>query len=112
MEDAAEWYTGLSKDDIRTFDDLATAFKSHYGFNTRLKPNREFLRSLLSNVLVDTGSSLNVMPKSTLDQLSYQGAPLRRSTFLVKAFDGSRKNVLGEVDLPMTIGPETFLITF
>jgi len=46
MEDAAEWYTGLSKDDIRTFDDLAAAFKSNYGFNTRLKPNREFLRSL------------------------------------------------------------------
>ena len=46
MEDVAEWYTGLSKDDIRTFDDLAAAFKSHYGFNTRLKPNREFLRSL------------------------------------------------------------------
>ena len=37
---------------------------------------------------------------------------MRRSTFLVKAFDGSRKSVLGEVDLPMTIGPETFLITF
>jgi len=64
------------------------------------------------NTAADTGSSLNVMPKSTLDQLSYQGAPLRRSTFLVKAFDGSRKSVLGEVDLPMTIGPETFLITF
>lgn len=31
---------------------------------------------------------------------------------LVKAFDGSRKNVLGEVDLPMTIGPKNFLITF
>jgi len=46
MGDAAEWYTGLSKEDIRTFDDLAAAFKSHYGFNTRLKPNREFLRSL------------------------------------------------------------------
>jgi len=46
MEDTAEWYTGLSKDDIRTFDDLAAAFKSHYGFNTRLKPNREFRISL------------------------------------------------------------------
>ena len=45
-EDAAEWYTCLSKDDIRIFDDLAAALKSHYGFNTRLKPNREFLRSL------------------------------------------------------------------
>jgi hypothetical protein len=31
---------------------------------------------------------------------------------LVKAFDGSRKDVLGEVDLPITIGPETFQITF
>jgi len=31
---------------------------------------------------------------------------------LVKAFDGSRKNVLGEVDLPITIGPHVFQITF
>ena len=31
----------------------------------------------LSNVLVDTGSSLNVLPKSTLSRLSYQGAPMR-----------------------------------
>ena len=31
----------------------------------------------MSNVLVDTGSSLNVMPKSTLSKLSYQGASMR-----------------------------------
>ncbi|KAI5400399.1 hypothetical protein KIW84_065331 [Lathyrus oleraceus] len=31
----------------------------------------------LSNVLVDTGSSLNVLLKSTLSKLSYQGAPMR-----------------------------------
>ena len=29
---------------------------------------------VMSNVVVDTGSSLNVMPKSTLSRLSYQGA--------------------------------------
>jgi len=62
----------------------------------------------LSNVLVDTGSSLNVMAKTTYDQLSYQGTPLRRSEVVVKAFDGSRKNVLGAVDLPITIGPHVF----
>ena len=28
----------------------------------------------LSNVLVDIGSSLNMLPKSTLSRLSYQGA--------------------------------------
>jgi len=31
---------------------------------------------------------------------------------MVKAFDGSRKNVFGEVDLPITIGPHLFWITF
>jgi len=66
----------------------------------------------LSNVLVDTGSSLNVMAKTTYDQLSYKGTPLRRSEVMVKAFDGSRMNVLGEVDLPITIGPHVFQITF
>ncbi|KAI5394634.1 hypothetical protein KIW84_061319 [Lathyrus oleraceus] len=66
----------------------------------------------LSNVLVDIGSSLNVLPKSTLSRLSYQGAPMRYSGVIVKAFDGSRKTVIGEVDLPVKIGPSDFQITF
>ncbi|GAU10143.1 hypothetical protein TSUD_418590, partial [Trifolium subterraneum] len=67
---------------------------------------------MLSNVLVDTGSSLNVMPKTTLARLSYQGTPMRYSGLVVKAFDGSKKPVIGEVDLPMMIGPHSFQITF
>ncbi|KAI5409698.1 hypothetical protein KIW84_055226 [Lathyrus oleraceus] len=43
----------------------------------------------MSNVLVDTGSSLNVLRKSTLSKLSYQGPPMRQSGVVVKAFDGS-----------------------
>jgi len=39
----------------------------------------------LSNVLVDTGSSLHVMAKTTYDQLSYQGTPSRPSGVMVKA---------------------------
>ncbi|WJX45728.1 hypothetical protein P8452_32589 [Trifolium repens] len=66
----------------------------------------------LSNVLVDTGSSLNVMPKVTLDKLSYCDAHLRPSAMIVKAFDGSRKSVIGEIDLPISVGPYEFLITF
>ncbi|GAU10263.1 hypothetical protein TSUD_420330, partial [Trifolium subterraneum] len=46
----------------------------------------------LSNVLVDTGSSLNVMSKITFDKLAYHGAPLRPSALIVKAFDGSIKS--------------------
>ena len=66
----------------------------------------------MSNVLVDIGSSLNVFPKSTLSRLSYQGGPMRYNGVIVKAFDGSRKTVIGEVDLPVKIGPSDFLITF
>ncbi|XP_058733279.1 uncharacterized protein LOC131604881 [Vicia villosa] len=66
----------------------------------------------LSNVLVDTASSLNVMPKSTLSRLTYQSASMRYSGVIVKAFDGSRKSVIREVDLPMKIGPHTFQIKF
>ncbi|KAI5407824.1 hypothetical protein KIW84_053890 [Lathyrus oleraceus] len=66
----------------------------------------------MSNVLVDTGSSLDVLPKTTLSRLSYQGPPMRQSGVVVKAFDGSRKTVIGEVDLPIKIGPSDFQITF
>ncbi|KAI5402356.1 hypothetical protein KIW84_050102 [Lathyrus oleraceus] len=65
----------------------------------------------LSIMLVDTESSLKVLPKSTLSKLSYQGAPMRYSGVIVKAFDGSRKTVIGEVDLPVKIGLSDFQIT-
>lgn len=71
-----------------------------------------FQEDALSNVLVDTSSSLNVMPKSTLSKLSYQGAPMKFSGVVMKAFDGSRKTVIREVDLPIKISMCLFHITF
>jgi len=53
-----------------------------------------------------------VMAKTTYDRLSYQGTPPRRSGVMVRAFDGSRKTVLGEVDLPIMVGPHVFQVTF
>ncbi|XP_050909005.1 uncharacterized protein LOC127122761 [Lathyrus oleraceus] len=66
----------------------------------------------MSNMLMDTGSSLNVTPMSTMSKLSHQGAPMRFSGVVMKVFDGSRKTVIGEVDLPIKIGPCLFQITF
>jgi hypothetical protein len=65
-----------------------------------------------ARVLVDTGSSLNVMPKSTLNKMSIDGVYLKPSSLIVKAFDGSRRSVIGEVCLPIQVGPHTFDITF
>ncbi|KAI5443647.1 hypothetical protein KIW84_012336 [Lathyrus oleraceus] len=60
----------------------------------------------------DTGSKFNVLPKSTLSRLSYQSTPMRYIGVIVKAFDGSRKTVIGEMDLLVKIGPSDFQITF
>jgi hypothetical protein len=90
-------------------DDLPEEGKYH---NLALHISMNCKGAALSNVLVDTGSSLNVLPKSTLAKLSYQGPPMRQSGVVVKAFDGSRKTVIGELDLPIKIGPSDFQITF
>jgi hypothetical protein len=66
----------------------------------------------IARVLVYTGSSLNVLPKSTLLKLSLLGPTLRSSNLIVKAFDGSQREVIGEIELPIFIGPQLFNITF
>ncbi|XP_050878639.1 uncharacterized protein LOC127082445 [Lathyrus oleraceus] len=66
----------------------------------------------LDRVLVDTGSSLNVLPKRALAKLSYQGPEMKPSALVVKAFDDSRRTVVGEVELPIQIGPHVFPINF
>lgn len=66
----------------------------------------------LSCVLVDTESSLNVLPKSALMKIDYAGVELRPSNLIFWAFDGSRRVVFGEVDLLVKIGPHIFGTTF
>ncbi|KAI5409968.1 hypothetical protein KIW84_055435 [Lathyrus oleraceus] len=86
---------------IKRNEELPEEGRNH---NLALHISMNCKKDALSNVLVDTGSSLNVLPKSTLSKLSYQGAPMRYNGVIVKAFDGSRKTVIGEVDLLFKIG--------
>ncbi|RDY01717.1 hypothetical protein CR513_14909, partial [Mucuna pruriens] len=67
---------------------------------------------MITRVLIDNGSSLNVMPKTTLEKLYSTGSQLRVSSVVVRAFDGSKREVMGEIMLPIRIGPITFDITF
>lgn len=46
-----------------------------------------------------------------MPNLSYQGAPIRFRGVVVKAIDGSKKTVIGEVDLPFKISPCLLHIT-
>ncbi|XP_058746121.1 uncharacterized protein LOC131618991 [Vicia villosa] len=89
--------------------DLPSEGRKH---NRALHISVECKGTMLSRVLVDNGSSLNVLPKSSLMRLDYSGVEIRPSELTVRAFDGSKRSVFGEVDLPVMIGPQLFTITF
>ncbi|KAI5425543.1 hypothetical protein KIW84_031371 [Lathyrus oleraceus] len=90
-------------------EELPKEGKNH---NLALHISMNCKEDALSNVWVDTGSPLNVFPKSTLSRLFYQGTPMRYNSVVVKAFDGSCKTIIGEVNLPAKIGLSDFQITF
>ncbi|KAL2347420.1 hypothetical protein Fmac_001420 [Flemingia macrophylla] len=67
---------------------------------------------LIAKVLIDNGSSLNVMPKYTLEQVSIEGVQMCPSNTIVRAFDGSKREVVWEINLPIQIGRTIFNVEF
>lgn len=90
-------------------NDLPAKGKTH---NNTLYISMGYEKDSLSHVLVDTVSSLNVTPKIMLAKLSYIGDDIKTNEVVVKAFDGSRRTVMGEIVLPMMVGPQQFQILF
>ena len=58
--------------------------------------------------LLDNGSSLNVMPMSTISRLSIDLFDMKKSQMVVRAFDGMKREVLGNIKLPIQVGSCTF----
>ena len=67
---------------------------------------------VIAEVLIDNGSSLNVMPKTTLEKLPFNASRLKPSSMVVRAFDSSRREVIGEIDIRIQIGPHTCNVVF
>ena len=65
----------------------------------------------LPKVLIDNGLSLNVMPLSTLMRLLVDRSYMRHTRTMVRAFDGTRREVIGEIEIEMQIGPCMFNLT-
>jgi len=75
------------------------------GHNRALHVFVKCMDHIVAKVLVDNGSSLNVMPKSTLNKLPFNVSHLKSSSMIVRAFNGTCQNVIGEIDLPIQVGP-------
>ena len=89
--------------------DLTSKGRKH---NDALHVSVECRGTTLAHVLVDTGSSLNVLPKKALVRLDYEGLTLKPSNVVFRAFDGSKRMVHGEVDIPIKVGSQIFESTF
>lgn len=90
-------------------DELPPEGRNH---NNTLHISIECVNTILSRVLINSGSSLNVLPKSSLSKLAIDELVMKPNELIVRAFNGSRRIVIGEVDLPIKIGPHTLFITF
>ncbi|XP_052481270.1 uncharacterized protein LOC105762258 [Gossypium raimondii] len=60
---------------------------------------------ILPNVIIDNGSALNVMPLATLSRMPVDMSYLRPCYSTVRAFDGTRREVMGKIKIPLKVGP-------
>ena len=67
---------------------------------------------IVSRVLIDNGSTLNVSPMSTIKQLKVDTSLIHHTTMIIKAIDGTLCEVQGEIELTIGVGPKFFVVIF
>ncbi|XP_052878883.1 uncharacterized protein LOC128285426 [Gossypium arboreum] len=66
----------------------------------------------LPGVLIDNGSALNVMPLSTLNRLPVDNSHMKTCQNVKRAFDGTERKMMGRIEIPLLIGPNTYEVDF
>ena len=64
------------------------------------------------SVLLDNGSTLNVCPLATAIALGYAPFDFSPSTQTVRAYDSTRREIMGTLEIELLIGPTTFIAVF
>ncbi|KAK8615420.1 hypothetical protein V6N13_017010 [Hibiscus sabdariffa] len=67
---------------------------------------------MLPKVLIDNGSAMNVLPLVTLNKLPIDDTHMKTYHNTVGAFDGTQRDVLGKIEVPLQVGPCTFDVDF
>ena len=66
----------------------------------------------VSSFLLDNGSDFNVFPLATAIAFSYAPSDFGPSTQTVRAYDNTKREVMGTLMIELLIGPTTFPILF
>ena len=67
---------------------------------------------IVTRVLVDNGSALNVYSMATLKPLKVDMSLIWPSIMIIRAFDGTHRKVQGKIKLMAEIGPRSFMVNF
>ncbi|XP_052290095.1 uncharacterized protein LOC127899963 [Citrus sinensis] len=62
----------------------------------------------LQRILVDTGSSVDILFKSALNDMGISDLKLERTNTSLKGFGGGRLTPMGVIELPITVGTKPF----
>lgn len=65
---------------------------------------------LIGSVLIDGGSALNIYSYETLLKVGISTMRIKSSSVVVRAFDGTHRDTIGEIELEMEIGPHVFMV--
>ncbi|XP_071723482.1 uncharacterized protein [Rutidosis leptorrhynchoides] len=82
------------------------------GHNKALYISIKHKVSHVSRVLIDNGSALNICQLATLHRLKVDPSKIHAAKTSVRAFDGTKKEVIGEIHLDVQIGLVVFNIHF
>ena len=66
----------------------------------------------VSFVILDNGSTLNICHLATIIALSYAPSNFGHSIQTVRAYDSTRRDVIGTLEIELLIGPATFVTVF
>ncbi|KAF8409409.1 hypothetical protein HHK36_005485 [Tetracentron sinense] len=67
---------------------------------------------VIARVLINNGSALNICPWVTVQRLGMDESHIYPNGMTVRGFDNSKREVMGGIEMPVTVGPYTFDITF
>ena len=67
---------------------------------------------IVTSVLINNESALHVCPMSTLERLNVDTSLICPTTMMIRTFDGTLREVQGELELAIGVGPMFFTVNF
>ncbi|KAA3485545.1 RNA-directed DNA polymerase (Reverse transcriptase), Ribonuclease H-like protein [Gossypium australe] len=111
IEKLDRWVKNLNADNFISFSDDEIPLNGR-GSVKALHIMTNCKGYIVPDVLIDNGSALNVMFLATLSKMPVDMSYLRPCHSIVRAFDGTRQEVMGKIEIPLEVGPCTYDIGF